>query len=41
MTIKTKLVINALVFVFLALGFAVQEMYMMHPDAIKILNLNM
>lgn len=41
MTIKLKLVINAIVFALLAIYLATRELYMMHPDAISIFNLTM
>lgn len=39
MTIKTKVIINLVVFVILALILGYREMVMMHPDSIPFLNI--
>ena len=41
MTIKHKLVVNAIVFILAAFYLAYREMLMIHPDAISFLNLTM
>lgn len=41
MSIQLKLVVNLIAFALITIYMVSRELYMMHPDAISILNLNM